>query len=95
MSPVPNYILRTLAAGAVLGSAHGAVRGWRELKRDVPYLEHRTKEHLHTYVAHAMGHDAMYGALFGPWAPVLVPAAIFGWNKQIVTQCRYLKDKLK
>jgi len=93
MSPVPNYILRTMAAGAVLGAGHGAVRGWRELLQDVPYLEHRTMDHFRTYVVHSVAHDGMYGALFGPWAPVLIPAAVFGWKRQ--AQCHWVKDKLQ
>jgi hypothetical protein len=95
MTPVPNYILRTMAVGTLLGSVHGAVRGWRELRKDVPVLEHCTREHLLLYIVHATGHDAMYGAIFGPWAPVLIPAAIFSWNRQLAERCQYFKDKLQ
>lgn len=93
MSPVPTYILRTMVVGAFLGTGHGVARGWKELKRDVPYLEHLRKEHFYQYVLGGALNDAAHGCLLAPWAPILIPAALFGWQSKL--QCDWLKRKLQ
>ncbi len=94
MSPVPDYILRLMVVGSMLGAGHGISRGWRDLKRDVPAGQ-RTPDHVRIYLIYPSMHDGLYGALFGPWDPVLVPAALFSWRKQIVERCQYFRDKLQ
>jgi hypothetical protein len=93
MSPVPNYILRMALAGTVLGAIHGGARGWQDFKRDVPYMEHWRKEHVIEYIVKDTVHDAMYGVLFGPWAPILAPAILYHWSRERYN-CSWIKRML-
>lgn len=93
-SAVPNYIIRMMVAGVACGTAHGAARGWAELKRDVPLLENWRKEHVVEYLGANVAHDALYGILFGPWAPILVPASLFGWPREQL-RCDWIKRTLR
>jgi hypothetical protein len=94
MSPVPTYILRSMLAGGVLGAGHGAWRGWTALKHDVPMREHRTVDHYKEYVGADAFNDLVYGVLCGPWAPVLIPAALFRWRSKD-WNCSWVKRTLR
>lgn len=91
--PVVNYIISTMVAGSIVGAGHGVARGWREMKRDVPCLEHMRKEHFNQYILSSVMNDAAHGCIAGPWFPVVVPAAVFGWRSQL--QCDWLKRTLQ
>lgn len=93
MSPIPTYVLRTVLAGTVLGAVHGGARGWRDFKRDVPYLENWRTGHFMEYIVKDTAHDAMYGALFGPWTPILAPAILFHWSRDRYS-CTWIKRML-
>ena len=46
------------------------------------------------YIVKPVSHDMSYGVLLGPWAPILVPAALFGWPREQL-RCDWIKRTLR
>jgi hypothetical protein len=67
-----RYLMTSAAIGAALGAVHGAGRGWRDLRRDVPQNLRRA-EHLIHYLAEPTLLDGISGLCVGPWVPLVTP----------------------
>lgn len=76
----PLYLLRMALGGMAGGAAHGAYRGYRDLRRDVPVRELIEQTHIIKYIVQPAAHDGLVTSLLAPWAPIALPLWIFHWR---------------